>query len=111
MAPPALAADRGYLVKGLAGVVKDCVALGIGLPSPHSDVDIMWIELEAVCTSTNALGCHDRGARPHKWVEDDVAAPRAIAQRVGDERDRLDCRMQSEIVHASGTERVDPGIR
>jgi hypothetical protein len=75
MAPPGLAADRGHLVKGLAGGLENGVPLGVGLPSSHSDVDIAWIELETISTSANALGCHDRGAGPHERVEHDVAAP------------------------------------
>ena len=86
MAPPGLDADRGHVVEGLASASEGGVPPAVCLPSPDSDVHIERIDLEAESASAHALGGYDRSTGTHEGVEDDVAAPRAITQRVGDER-------------------------
>jgi hypothetical protein len=89
---------------------EDGVAPSIGLPTTNCGVDVERIKLEAVSTSANTLGGQDRGAGANKRVEDDIAAPRAIAHRIGDERDRFHRGMDGKIVKTPSTESVDARI-
>src|SRR5262245_53565284 len=98
MAPPGLAADRGHLVEGLASAFERGVLPAVCLPSPDSDIDIQGIDLEAESASAHALGGYNRSTGAHERIEDDVATPRAIPQRVGDERHGLHCGMYGKIV-------------
>ena len=49
-------------------------------------------------------------ARSGKAVEHDLAPPRAVADRVGNERHRLHGRVHGKLVHPAGLHGVDPGI-
>ena len=48
MVRPRLAASRGDLLEGLAGVREDGIAPGVGLPSSHSDIDVSGIDLKPI---------------------------------------------------------------
>src|SRR6202521_1230648 len=79
------------------------------LPAPDDGVDVAGIDLEPVAASARALGRDHRGAAAEETVEHDVAARRAVEDRVGDERDRLHRRMQREQI--AFVRRAAEGIR
>src|SRR6266545_4976661 len=106
MAPRDPAADAGELVEGLAGALKDCAALCVGLPSPYSDVDVKGIDLKAISTSTDSLAGHDRGAGAHEQIEHDVTTSGTVAHRVGNKGDRLDRGMHCQVIQTSSPEGV-----
>ena len=67
----------------------------IGLPSADDRVDIERIELDTVACATGALRGNERGAAAEKRIEDEIAAARAIEDRIRHERDGFDRRMQA----------------
>jgi DoxX len=71
---------------------------GENLPAAQDDIDIEGIELEPVAAPAHALGRHQTRAAAKEGVKDNVAAPRAVEDRVGDHRDGFDCRMQGREV-------------
>src|SRR5262249_45129895 len=87
-------------------------AAGQRLPAVDGRIDITRIELEPAAAPAGALGRDHRRAAAEKGVEHNLAAGRAVEDRVGDHRHRLDGRMQRQeiaLLAASG-ERVGPGI-
>jgi hypothetical protein len=67
----------------------------IGLPSADDRVDIERIELDTVACATGALRGNERGAAAEKSIEHEIAAARAIEDRIRHERDGFDRRMQA----------------
>ena len=68
------------------------------LPAADDRVDIKRIELQPVATPAGALGGDQRGAAAEKGVEHDLAAGRAVEDRIGNQRDRFDGRVQRQQV-------------
>ena len=80
------------------------------MPALDGDVGEAGLDLERVGPAPNALRCQDGRPRPTEDVEHDVAATGAVPYRVGNERHRLDRRMELKLVQAARPERVDPGV-
>src|SRR4051794_4328387 len=59
------------------------------LPSAYGNIDIERVNLNAVCSASDLLGCHDRAARPRKTIEDNGAATRAIFYGISNQGRRL----------------------
>jgi hypothetical protein len=104
-----MASDRD-LVKGSAVAVENRVLFRIGLPAADRDVEIGRLVFDPIAAAADLLGRHRRRARTQKGVEDKIALRRAIAHRVGHQRDRLDRRVHGEGVVAAGAKAIDAGI-
>src|SRR5271154_3103760 len=85
---------------------------GICLPATNDGVDVNRIELDPVTAPPGALSGDYRGAAAKKRVEHDVAPLGAIQNRIRDQRDRLNGRMQCEQIAlvAVASESVGAGI-
>src|SRR6202521_4586855 len=79
------------------------------LPAPDDGVAVERVDLYPIAASAHALGRDHRGAAAEETVEHDVAARRAVEDRIGDERDRLHRRMQREQI--AFVRRAAEGIR
>jgi len=73
-------------------------AAGQRLPAADNCVDIGWVELDAVAEPTGALGRDHRRAAAEKAIEHDVAAGRAVEDRIGGHRNRFDGRVQRQQI-------------
>src|SRR5215469_17979592 len=71
---------------------------GQGLPAANRGIDITGVELERAAAPARTLSGDHRRAAAEKGVEHDVAARRAIEDRIGDQGDRLDRRVQRQQV-------------
>src|SRR5437588_11983627 len=87
-------------------------AAGECLPAADDRVDIAGIELKSVAAPAGALGGDHRRAAAEKAVEHDVAAGRAVEDRIGDHRHRFYCRMQRRQIAllAAAGKGVGPGV-
>src|SRR5438105_7326573 len=87
-------------------------AAGQGLPAADDRIDIGGVELQPVAAPAGALGGDHRRATADKAVEYDVAARRAIEDRIGDHRDRLHRRVQRREIalSAAAGEGVGPRV-
>src|ERR1700732_5238233 len=68
------------------------------LPAADDRIDIGGIELQPVAAPASALGGHHSRAAAEKGIEHDIAAGRAVEDRIGDHRHRLHGRMQRQTV-------------
>src|SRR6267378_8563804 len=68
------------------------------LPAADDRVGINGVELHTVAAPAGAFGGDQRRAAAEKGVEHDVAAGRAVEDRVSDHRHRLDGRMQRQQI-------------
>src|SRR6266478_9826225 len=82
------------------------------LPAADDRVGINGVELHTVAAPAGAFGGDQRRAAAEKGVEHDVAASRAVEDRVADHRHRLDGRMQRKQIAflAAAREGIGPGI-
>jgi len=71
---------------------------GQDLPAANGGIDIAWIELQRAAAPAGALGRDHRRAAAEKGVEHDLAARRAVEDRIGDHRHRLDRRVQGQEI-------------
>src|ERR1700722_11218800 len=92
-----------------AALGMDRALAGHALPAADGDVDIKRVDFDAAADAAGALRRHQGRPAAQKRIEHNVAAPRAIEKRVGDEPDRLDGRMQ--LVEASLLARLGEGRR
>src|SRR5712671_4778802 len=83
------------IVEAVSGRGVDCTTAGEMLPAADRGIDIEWVELHPTADAADALGRQQRRAAAEKGIEDDVAADRAVENRIGDQRDWLYRRMQS----------------
>ena len=83
---------KAVAVRGMTGLVA-----GQRLPAADDRVDIEAIEFQPIVAPAGALGGDYRRAAAEKSVEDDVAARRAVEDRVGDHRHRLDGGMRALV--------------
>src|ERR1700756_2235572 len=68
----------------------------IGLPAADYCIDIKRIELDAVAGASGALGGNERRAAAEKGIEHERATVRAVEDRIGNEGDGFDRRMQTQ---------------
>src|SRR6202045_2364308 len=82
------------------------------LPAADDRIDIDRVELQPVAAPASALGGHHSRAAAEKGIEHDIAARRAVEDRVGDHRHRLHGRMQRRQITllAAAGEGVGPGV-
>jgi hypothetical protein len=66
------------------------------LPARDCRIDIVWVDLDAEAPPAGALGGKNGRSAAAKGIEHRIAPLRRIEQRVRDETDRLDGRMQLE---------------
>src|SRR5262245_58643403 len=92
------------LVEGLAGLGEPSLSLGEGLPAPHPDIDVFGFELQRTTDAPGPLRRDERRAAPGEGIEHDAAALRAVADRIGYQRDRLDRRVHAQLVLPAGPE-------
>src|SRR5437879_4752162 len=81
-----------------------------GLPALDGDIDEAGLDLDRVGPAPDPLRCKDGRAGPTEDVEHDVAPTGAIPHRIRNQRDRLDRRVELELVQAARPKRVDPGV-
>src|SRR3954465_5685832 len=87
-------------------------AAGECLPAADDRVDIAGMELKSVAAPAGALGGDHRRAAAEKAIEHDVAAGRAVEDRIGDHRHRFywwSKRRQIALLAAAG-EGVGPWV-
>src|SRR5215469_16581578 len=72
------------------------------LPAADRRVDIGGVELDTATAPAGAFGRYHRRAAAEKAVEHDVAAGRAVEDRIGDQRHRLHCWMQRREIALLG---------
>ena len=108
----AASASRSEVIKGAAGSGMAGAAAGQGLPAANGGIDIAWIELEPAAAPARALGGDHRRAAAEKGVEHDVAARRAVEDRIGDHGDRLHRRVERQQITllATAGKGIGPGI-
>jgi hypothetical protein len=70
------------------------LAPGDFFPTRNRRIDIERVDLDAKAAAAGALGGEKRRAAAAKGIKHDVSLLRRIEQRVSDERNRLDGRMQ-----------------
>src|SRR5947209_9579411 len=87
-------------------------AAGQCLPAADDRVDITGIELKSVAAPAGALGGDHRRAAAEKGIEHNVAAGRAVEDRIGDHRHRFYGRMQRRQIAllAAVGKGVCPGV-
>src|ERR1700747_3247039 len=71
---------------------------GQRLPTANGRIDIDWVEFQGAAAPAGALGGDNRRAAAEKGVEYDVAARRAVEDRIGDHRHRLHRRVQCQEI-------------
>jgi hypothetical protein len=76
----------------------DGIPAGQVLPAPDRRIDVERIELDAAADAACPFGGEQRSAAAQERVDDDVAAVRAIKQRVHHQLDRFDRRVQLQHV-------------
>ncbi len=103
-------AFRLHFGKGLARCGIDCLESECGGQVPHDHIAIAWIELDRVTPPADLLGGNERGAAAGEDNEHDAAALGSIENRIGDECDRLDRRVQGEVRVAVLAEAVDARV-
>ena len=99
MASPYSLTARAFqpnLVPGLSGCCKDRRSAAHALPAQERDIDIARIQLDRARVTTGALGRNQDRAAAAEGIQDDALAMTAIANRVGNQADRLDRRVQRE---------------
>src|ERR1700736_4161798 len=79
----------GEIVKALAARRMDCAVAGEALPAADRSVDVERVEFHTVADAADAFRGAKRRAAAEKGIEHDVAAGRAIHDRVGDEGHRF----------------------
>src|SRR5438105_10682352 len=87
-------------------------AAGQRLPATDYRIDISGIEFQPIAAPAGALRGDHRRAAAEKGIEHDVAAGRAVEDRVGDHRHRLHGRVSRQQIAllATAREGVGPGI-
>src|SRR5205085_9317745 len=87
-------------------------AAGQRLPATDYRIDISGIEFQPIAAPAGALGGDYRRAAAEKGVEHDVAAGRAVEDRVGHHRHRLHGRVQRQKIALAAVsgKRVDPRV-
>src|ERR1700742_1747213 len=90
----------------------NCRAARIGLPTSHDGVDVERIYLHPVAGPSDALRRNDCRSPSQKWIKNDVAAGRAVEDRVCDKPNWLYGRMNGRQVSFVGgtTERIGARI-
>src|SRR5438270_209425 len=85
---------------------------GQGLPAANGGIDIAWIELERATAPARALGGDHRGTAAEKGVEHDVAAGRAVEDRIADQCHWLHRRVQCQEItlRAAAGEGIGAGV-
>src|SRR5215470_2611855 len=88
------------------------IVAGQRLPAADGRIDIGGVEFDTAAAPAGALGRDQRRAAAEKGVEHNLAAGRAVEDRIGDHRHRLDGRMQRQEITllAAAGERVGSGI-
>src|SRR4051794_12301889 len=71
---------------------------GERLPAAHGGIDVSRVDFHAATAAAGSLCGNQTGAAADEYVEDDLPALGAIDHRVGDQRDRLDRRMQRQKI-------------
>src|SRR2546423_1920186 len=86
-------------------------AAGQFLPAANDRIDITRVELQPTAAPAGTLGGDHRRAAAEKAVEHDVAARRAVEDRIGDHRHRLYRRVQRrQIAFAASGKGIGPGV-
>src|SRR5689334_20672650 len=86
-------------------------AAGQFLPAANDRIDIATVELQPIAAPAGALGGDHRRAAADKAVEHDVAARRAVEDRVGNHRHRLHRRVKRrQIAFLAWDKGVGPGV-
>ena len=75
-----------------------CLLTRMSLPPLDRDIDVLRVELDSIADPADTFSREQRAAGPKEAVEHDVAAGRTIQDRVGDKRNRLYRRVQSQEV-------------
>src|SRR6266446_5990488 len=85
---------------------------GQRLPSPDDRIDIGGVKLQPVAAPASALGRDQCRTAAEKRIEHDVAAGRAIEDRIGDHRHRLHGRVQRQEIAllAAAGEGIGSGV-
>src|SRR4051812_4884319 len=92
--------------EGVAGLGMDRLAPRECLPAAKRGIDITGFELHPGGLAAGFLGPDQGGATAEETVEDEAASFRAVEDRIGDQRDRLNGRMQGQLLEPAGPQRV-----
>src|SRR5271166_5114508 len=97
------------LRKVSAGPGMDHGFPGHAPPSADCDVDIEGIDLDPAADAARSFGRHQGRSAAQEGIENDIASRRAVEKGVGDQRNRLDRRVQ--LVEPSLLVRLGKGRR
>src|SRR6266511_1531888 len=75
----------GYFIEAPASADVNRVVAGVCLPAPNNGIDIQRVDLHPIATATSALGGNDGATAAEEAVQDDIAACRAVQNRVSHE--------------------------
>src|SRR5258706_3276579 len=79
-------------------------------PTFDRHIDIGRINLEPAEAPPGPLGCHERRSGAQKKIKHEIATPRHILDRIGNQPRRLDRRMQGQILSPAAPHGVYRGI-
>ena len=85
------------LLEGAAVSVERRPLAGVGLPALDDRVAIGGVVFEEAGRPPAGLGGNQRRAGAAEEIEDSLAAPGAVADRIGDQRHRLDRRVHGKL--------------
>jgi hypothetical protein len=68
------------------------------LPPPNDGVHVKWVEFQSVASPTGTFGRDDCSPRTEKRIEDKISSGRAVLDGIGDHRNGLWGRVESEEV-------------
>src|SRR6516164_2981583 len=86
------------VIKVASGSGMPGLVAGQSLPAANGGIDIAGIELQRAAAPARALRGNHRRAAAEKGVEHDLAARRAIEDRIGDHRHRFHGRVQRQEI-------------
>jgi hypothetical protein len=84
----------GEVIKAAAACRMEGAAAGQFLPAADDRIDITGVELQPIAAPAGMLGGDHRRTAAEKAVEHNVAARRAVEDRIGNHRHRLHRRVQ-----------------
>src|SRR5439155_630822 len=115
--PNAVSEDAGCVPRSSSCMMSSRILVaslpaGQRLPEANSGIDISRVKFQPTAAPAGALGRDYRRTAAKKAIEHDVAAGRAVEDRIGDHCHRLDCRVQRQQIAFLGAagEGVEPGI-
>src|SRR5688572_5174280 len=101
---------NGEIVEAAPVAGEDGFSAGQRLPTANRRIDVVRVQLDSRRSPSGALGRKDGRAGTGEWVEHEAAPLGTVADRISDQRNRLDGRVQSQVLVTSRSKRVGTSV-